>query len=140
MFVSETPPAGPVSLFIRVAVIVGMLAAMRPRSELAREISSAKLTSLIIDPCGLPRGQDELADEALLIVMRADDVLVTDGRPIAHDELDALFRGAVTHGRDTKLIISVGRAVSHRAVVRVVELAKAAGLKRLLLGTVAETR
>ena len=66
--------------------------------------------------------------------MRTDDVLVMDGRPIAHEELDALFRAAVTH-RDTKIIINVGGAVSHRAVVRVLELARAAGLKRLVLGT-----
>jgi biopolymer transport protein ExbD len=168
MFDSGSIPARRFSIVIGFAGILGMLATIKYRSELATEHASATRTRLILDPCALPQGRSDLAlrppehielpyaaamasppsrapgagpmeHEALLIVMRADNDQKVSGNPLADGALDSLFRAAFARDRETEVVIKASAAVSHRAMVRVLELGKAAGLMRFTLGTVGTT-
>ncbi len=86
----------------------------------------------------LPRGAaKDLAPGAsdITIAIAANGGLLVDGKPIDPEALKALFTR--THAKDpeTQVVVQADEATHHGRVVGVMELAKAAGLRRLAIAT-----
>jgi biopolymer transport protein ExbD len=86
----------------------------------------------------LPRGAaKEVAQSGtnLTIAVLTDGKLIMDGKEIAVDTLKARFEDAAKKDPNTQIIVQAEEATHHGRVVAVMELAKAAGLRRLVIAT-----
>lgn len=86
----------------------------------------------------LPSGTSQEIDPSamsLVIDITDDGVMVINGRTIDQRDLDNVFRAAFTREPETQVVIRAARGTSHGLVVGVMEKAKAAGLRRLAIGT-----
>ena len=86
----------------------------------------------------LPRGAaKDVASSAkdITVAITTEGKLVVDGKEVAPDTLKARFEEAAKKEPETQVIVQADEATHHGRVVGVMELAKAAGLRRLAIAT-----
>src|SRR3954466_126364 len=86
----------------------------------------------------LPKGATkEISASAkdVTVAITTDGKLVVDGKEIAADALRRLFEDAKAKDPETQVVVQADEATHHGRVVSVMELAKAAGLRRLAIAT-----
>lgn len=86
----------------------------------------------------LPRGATkEISASArdITVAITTDGKMVVDGKEVAADTLQKLFAEAKARDAETQVIVQADEATHHGRVVAVMELAKAAGLRRLAIAT-----
>ena len=86
----------------------------------------------------LPRGAaKEVASSAkdVTVAITTDGKMVVDGKEVSADTLRKLFDDAKARDPETQVVVQADEATHHGRVVAVMELAKAAGLRRLAIAT-----
>ncbi len=86
----------------------------------------------------LPRaGAPELAQKIskLAIVIRQDGQAFMDEDPVTDGEIEARLVELAKTGPDTLVVIQADKEVYHGRVVRILDMAQTAGLKRLAIAT-----
>ena len=86
----------------------------------------------------LPRGAaKEISAGArdITVAITTDGKMVVDGKEVSADSLKAMFEAARAKDAETQVIVQADEATHHGRVVAVMELAKAAGLRRLAIAT-----
>ena len=73
--------------------------------------------------------------DEIIIVMNKDHTIFIDGRSISSEHLTMVFTKAAQKNQETLVIIQADQDVSHGSVVRMMDRAKKAGLKRLAIAT-----
>lgn len=73
--------------------------------------------------------------EEVIIVMDKNDGLFVNGNPVSIDRVAAVLTKSAQTNKDTLVIIQADQDVSHGEVVRVMDTAKRAGLRRLAIAT-----
>ena len=69
------------------------------------------------------------------VAVTTDGKMVVEGKEVSADTLAKMFADAVTRDPDTQVIVQADEQTHHGRVVAVMELAKAAGLRRLAIAT-----
>jgi biopolymer transport protein ExbD len=84
-------------------------------------------------------GAEEIrpADPLLDVLVSIDGPVRVAGKALRDDEIDNLFRAAFQHDRRTGVVLRYERGVGHRRVVNLMERAKAGGLTRIAIGSIA---
>ena len=94
-------------------------------------------TSLVKASIGvdLPRAAAaaEAVDRTLNLVIEANGTLRLDGEVIDEHQLSEVVRAAVAQDPEVRAVISADRAAPYAAVIRGIDLAKAAGLSKFAL-------
>lgn len=86
----------------------------------------------------LPKGTTKEIDpgaKSLTISISKQNEILVEGQPVKEDDLKNLFVSAVAKDANTQVVIMADQGVTHGTVVRVMELAKNAGLVRLAIAT-----
>ncbi len=86
----------------------------------------------------LPKGaQKEISTSQrdITVAITSDGKMVVDGKEVTPDALRARFDDAKKRDADTQVVVQADEATHHGRVVAVMELAKAAGLRRLAIAT-----
>jgi biopolymer transport protein ExbD len=86
----------------------------------------------------LPRGATkEISTNArdITVAITTDGKMVVDGKEVSADTLQKTFEQARARDPETQVIVQADEATHHGRVVAVMELAKAAGLRRLAIAT-----
>ena len=86
----------------------------------------------------LPKGSTrDISPSAadVTVAVTTEGRLIVDGKPVEPDQLKALFDKAHARDPDTQVIVQADESTHHGRVVGVMELAKAAGLRRLAIAT-----
>jgi biopolymer transport protein ExbD len=86
----------------------------------------------------LPRGATkEISTTAhdVTVAITTDGKMVVDGKEVSADKLKATFDAARARDPETQVVVQADEATHHGRVVAVMELAKAAGLRRLAIAT-----
>jgi biopolymer transport protein ExbD len=86
----------------------------------------------------LPKGATkEISTSArdITVAITTDGKMVVDGKEVSPDQLRARFEDAKKHDAETQVVVQADEATHHGRVVAVMELAKAAGLRRLAIAT-----
>ncbi len=86
----------------------------------------------------LPRGAaKDTATSAkdVTVAITTEGKMVLEGKEVAPDTLKARFEEAARRDPETQVIVQADEATHHGRVVAVMELAKAAGLRRLAIAT-----
>jgi biopolymer transport protein ExbD len=71
----------------------------------------------------------------ITVAITTDGKIVVDGKEMSPDGLKARFEDAHKRDPDTQVVVQADEATHHGRVVGVMELAKAAGLRRLAIAT-----
>jgi biopolymer transport protein ExbD len=71
----------------------------------------------------------------ITVAITTDGKMVVDGKEVSAEQLRALFVSAQQKDADTQVVVQADEATHHGRVVAVMELAKAAGLRRLAIAT-----
>jgi biopolymer transport protein ExbD len=69
------------------------------------------------------------------VAITTDGKMVVDGKEVSPDTLRKIFDDARGRDADTQVVVQADEATHHGRVVAVMELAKAAGLRRLAIAT-----
>jgi biopolymer transport protein ExbD len=86
----------------------------------------------------LPKGATkEISSSAkdVTVAITTDGKMVVDGKEISAEGLRKLFEEAKARDAETQVVVQADEATHHGRVVAVMELAKAAGLRRLAIAT-----
>lgn len=85
----------------------------------------------------LPAAKAEAVGEPQEYVLTVDrqGALFLNRRPLDLDSLEGAIREALPRMQDAALVLKADQAVSHGLVVRVMDLAKRGGVKKLIIGT-----
>jgi biopolymer transport protein ExbD len=86
----------------------------------------------------LPRGATkEISTTAhdITVAITTDGKMVVDGKEVSADTLKGMFESAKARDPETQVVVQADEATHHGRVVAVMELAKAAGLRRLAIAT-----
>jgi biopolymer transport protein ExbD len=86
----------------------------------------------------LPKGATkEISSSAkdVTVAITTDGKMVVDGREVSADALRRMFEEARAKDAETQVVVQADEATHHGRVVAVMELAKAAGLRRLAIAT-----
>ncbi len=86
----------------------------------------------------LPKGATkEISTSAkdVTVAITTDGKMVVDGKEVSADSLRKMFDDARARDPDTQVVVQADEATHHGRVVAVMELAKAAGLRRLAIAT-----
>jgi biopolymer transport protein ExbD len=86
----------------------------------------------------LPKGATkEISANArdITVAITTDGKMVVDGKEVSADTLRSMFEAARGRDPETQVIVQADEATHHGRVVAVMELAKAAGLRRLAIAT-----
>ena len=86
----------------------------------------------------LPKGATkEISASAkdVTVAITTDGKMVVDGKEVSADSLRKIFDDARARDADTQVVVQADEATHHGRVVAVMELAKAAGLRRLAIAT-----
>lgn len=86
----------------------------------------------------LPRGATkEISTSAhdITVAITTEGKMVVDGKEVSPDALRQLFEAAQAKDAETQVVVQADEATHHGRVVAVMELAKAAGLRRLAIAT-----
>ena len=73
--------------------------------------------------------------DELIIVMNRDDTVYIDGNSITPERVTYLLSKAAQKSKETLVIIQADQDVAHGSVVRMMDRAKKAGLRRLAIAT-----
>src|SRR5215470_255651 len=82
----------------------------------------------------LPKGATKeisASGKDVTVAITTDGKMVVDGKEVAPDSLRRLFEEAKARDPETQVVVQADEATHHGRVVSVMELAKAAGLRRL---------
>ena len=71
----------------------------------------------------------------LVLFIGADNEMVFGGRAVPVDSLEILMAEAAATSEDGTLVLKADKTVQHGTVIRVMDIAKRAGMKRLVVGT-----
>ena len=71
----------------------------------------------------------------LVLFINADNIMIFGGRTVPADSLEAVMRKAAADSEDGTLVLKADKTVQHGTVIRVMDAAKRAGMKRLVIGT-----
>ena len=71
----------------------------------------------------------------LVLFISADNIMVFGGRTVPVDSLETIMREAAANSGDGTLVLKADKTVQHGTVIRVMDAAKRAGMKRLVVGT-----
>ena len=86
----------------------------------------------------LPKGATkEISSSAkdVTVAITTDGKMVVDGKEVSAETLRKMFDDARSRDADTQVVVQADEATHHGRVVAVMELAKAAGLRRLAIAT-----
>ena len=86
----------------------------------------------------LPKGATkEIASSAkdVTVAITTDGKMVVDGKEVSAESLRKIFDDAHARDAETQVVVQADEATHHGRVVAVMELAKAAGLRRLAIAT-----
>ncbi|HEY7956902.1 MAG: ExbD/TolR family protein [Polyangia bacterium] len=86
----------------------------------------------------LPRGaakEISTGTHDITVAITTDGKMIADGKEVSADTLQKKFADAHARDPDTQVIVQADEATHHGRVVAVMELAKAAGLRRLAIAT-----
>lgn len=86
----------------------------------------------------LPKGATkEISASAkdVTVAITTDGKMVVDGKEVGADTLRKIFDDARARDPETQVVVQADEATHHGRVVAVMELAKAAGLRRLAIAT-----
>jgi biopolymer transport protein ExbD len=86
----------------------------------------------------LPKGATkEISTNArdITVAITTDGKMVVDGKEVSAEALRGKFEDAKKRDADTQVVVQADEATHHGRVVAVMELAKAAGLRRLAIAT-----
>jgi biopolymer transport protein ExbD len=86
----------------------------------------------------LPKGATkEISTNArdITVAITTDGKMVVDGKELSAEALRSKFEDAKKRDADTQVVVQADEATHHGRVVAVMELAKAAGLRRLAIAT-----
>lgn len=86
----------------------------------------------------LPKGATkEISTSAkdVTVAITTDGKMVVDGKEVSADTLRGIFEAARARDPETQVVVQADEATHHGRVVAVMELAKAAGLRRLAIAT-----
>jgi biopolymer transport protein ExbD len=86
----------------------------------------------------LPKGATkEISSSAkdVTVAITTDGKMVVDGKEVSADSLRRIFDDAHARDAETQVVVQADEATHHGRVVAVMELAKAAGLRRLAIAT-----
>jgi biopolymer transport protein ExbD len=86
----------------------------------------------------LPKGATkEIAanQKDVTVAITTDGKMVVDGKEVSADSLRKMFDDARARDPETQVVVQADEATHHGRVVAVMELAKAAGLRRLAIAT-----
>jgi biopolymer transport protein ExbD len=86
----------------------------------------------------LPKGATkEIASSTkdVTVAITTDGKMVVDGKEVSADGLRRMFEEAKARDAETQVVVQADEATHHGRVVAVMELAKAAGLRRLAIAT-----
>jgi biopolymer transport protein ExbD len=99
------------------------------------------ITSTFLEQPGikleLPTAQTSAHAEPQEYVLTVDKQgeLFLNRRPLAMDELEAEIRKAMPDMKDSALVLKADQEISHGLVVRIMDLAKRGGVRKLIIGT-----
>ncbi len=99
------------------------------------------ITSTFLEQPGikleLPAAKAEAVGEPQEYVLTVDrrGALFLNRRPLDLESLEAAIREALPRMRDSALVLKADQGVTHGLVVRVMDLAKRGGVKKLIIGT-----
>jgi biopolymer transport protein ExbD len=86
----------------------------------------------------LPKGATKeisSSQKDVTVAITTDGKMVVDGKELGADALRKLFDEARARDPETQVVVQADEATHHGRVVAVMELAKAAGLRRLAIAT-----
>jgi len=104
------------------------------------QVESASKAGLKVN---LPKGTTKEIDpgaKSLTISISKNNEITVEGQPVKEADLNSLFTSAVAKDAQTQVVIMADQGVTHGTVVRVMELAKNAGLVRLAIATSSATK
>jgi len=73
--------------------------------------------------------------EEVIIVMDKNDSIIINSNPVAIDQISSVLTESAQKNKDTLVIIQADQEVSHGKVVRMMDIAKRAGLTQLAIAT-----
>ena len=86
----------------------------------------------------LPKGATKeisASRKDVTVAITTDGKMVVDGKEVSADSLRKIFDDAHARDAETQVVVQADEATHHGRVVAVMELAKAAGLRRLAIAT-----
>lgn len=86
----------------------------------------------------LPKGatkEIQASAKDVTVAITTDGKMVVDGKEVSADSLRKIFDDARARDAETQVVVQADEATHHGRVVAVMELAKAAGLRRLAIAT-----
>jgi biopolymer transport protein ExbD len=86
----------------------------------------------------LPKGATKeisSSQKDVTVAITTDGKMVVDGKEVSADSLRKIFDDAKARDGETQVVVQADEATHHGRVVAVMELAKAAGLRRLAIAT-----
>lgn len=104
------------------------------------------VTSTFLEQAGMKldlpsaRSAETTVTRRLVLFIGADNSLVLGDRPVSIDSLEVLMAEAASSSEDGTLVLNADKTVQHGTVIRVMDIAKRAGMKRLVVGTKEEGR
>jgi biopolymer transport protein ExbD len=99
------------------------------------QVETASKAGLKVNlPKGTTKEIDPGAKSLTISISKTNEILV-EGQPVKEADLKNLFTSAVAKDAQTQVVIMADQGVTHGTVVRVMELAKNAGLVRLAIAT-----
>jgi biopolymer transport protein ExbD len=99
------------------------------------------ITSTFLEQPGikleLPAAKTSANSEAQEVVLTVDKKgeLFLNRKPLALAELEAEIRKILPQMKDSALVLKADQEISHGLVVRVMDMAKRGGVKKLIIGT-----
>jgi len=87
------------------------------------------------DQAGATQTLEELQEERIVVVLKADGTLTVDGTPIEPDGVIAAIQEANRNKQSAELILDVEDQSSHESVVRVLDAAGAARIEKVLFAS-----
>lgn len=115
-------------IFLVLLIIFMVTSSVMARDELRK--GGVKVT--------LPKGTStEVApnQKDLNVAITQEGKIILDGKEVGVDTLKQQFDAAVARDPDTQVLVQADESAHHGRVVAVMELAKAAGLRRLAIAT-----
>jgi biopolymer transport protein ExbD len=117
----------------------------RERAEVERDLAVLAVERRVAEEerrrgieLSLPAGSShdiDLARATVVVMVTTDGRLVIEGKVVADDDLDRVFARASAADDQAQVVIHADQGTPHRAVVAVMERARAAGLTRLAIAT-----
>ena len=72
--------------------------------------------------------------EKLVLYISSDEEVVFNDQPVSLDDLEETMLAALSEIEDRTLVLNADKSVQHGTVIRVMDIAKKIGLKKLVIG------